>query len=257
MATDLESPANLKDAYDRVCQRIEAAAAKGGRRAADVLLVAVSKYASLDQLRALIELGHGDFGESRAQQLTQRAGQLNEFLSRKRTLGCEDQSATQLPERLRWHMVGHLQRNKIKQVCPLVDLIHSLDTLRLAEELHNYAAERDEVIDILIQVNASSEPSKYGIAPPAVIHLAEQINTMLHLRLRGLMTMAPYAEDPEQVRGVFAHTRELFEELRTQSFVGNECNILSMGMSNDFEVAIEEGANVVRVGSALFGSQES
>ena len=255
MTTDLERPANLKDAYDRINQRIDAAAAKRGRRGEDVLMVAVTKYASLDQVRALVELGHADLGENRAQQLTQRAGQLDEFLSRKRMLQEEDQPAT-VPEQLRWHMVGHLQRNKIKQVAPHVVLIHSVDTLRLAEELHNYAADRDEVLDILIQVNSSGESSKYGIAPPAVTHVAEQINTMLHLRLRGLMTMAPYAEDPEDVRGVFAHTAELFEDLRRQSFTGSECNILSMGMSHDFEVAIEEGANVVRIGSALFGQNE-
>jgi pyridoxal phosphate enzyme (YggS family) len=256
MAPDLESPANVQDAYQRVCQRIDDAAARSGRRGEDVLLVAVTKYASVDQLRALIELGHADLGENRAQQLTQRAGQLGEFLSRKRTLGCEDDSAAKLPERLRWHMVGHLQRNKIKQVVPVIDLLHSVDTLRLAEDLHNFASHRDEVVDILIQVNASGEESKYGIAPPAVIHLAEQISTMLHLRLRGLMTMAPYTENPEETRGVFAHTAELFDELRRQSFTGPECNILSMGMSHDFEIAIEEGANVVRVGSALFGQQE-
>ena len=255
MTTDLERPANLKDAYDRINQRIDAAAAKRGRRGEDVLMVAVTKYASLDQVRALVELGHADLGENRAQQLTQRAGQLDEFLSRKRMLQEEDQPAA-VPEQLRWHMVGHLQRNKIKQVAPHVVLIHSVDTLRLAEELHNYAADRDEVLDILIQVNSSGESSKYGIAPPAVTHVAEQINTMLHLRLRGLMTMAPYAEDPEDVRGVFAHTAELFEDLRRQSFTGSECNILSMGMSHDFEVAIEEGANVVRIGSALFGQNE-
>jgi pyridoxal phosphate enzyme (YggS family) len=253
MPTDLESPANLRDHYQRTRERIAAAAERSGRSADDVLMVAVTKYASPDQLRELMQLGHADLAENRVQQLTQRAGLMSEFLKRKRTMGCEDETVGNLPERVRWHMVGHLQRNKIKDVVPVVDLIQSVDTLRLAEELHNYGAKHDRHIDVLIQVNASGEESKHGIAPPAVVHLAEQIDTMLHVRLRGLMTMAPYVEDPEQVRGIFAHTREVFEELRNQPLVGSACNILSMGMSGDYEVAIEEGANLVRVGRALFG----
>jgi len=261
MGTDLESPANLKQAYDRLWQRIDDAATRRGRSAEQVLMVAVTKYASLDQVRALIELGHADLGESRAQQLTQRAGQIEEFLSRKRMLGPEGEDEDEpgsaaVPERVRWHMVGHLQRNKIKQVVPAVDLIHSLDTLRLAEELHSYGSKQDRTIDILIQVNQAGDPNKYGIAPAAVIHLAEQIHTMLNLRLRGLMAMAPYCDDPEDARPIFRQMGELFEDLRRQSFVGSECNILSMGMSHDFEVAVEEGANVLRIGSALFGEQE-
>jgi len=106
---------------------------------------------------------------------------------------------------------------------------------------------------VLIQVNASGEENKHGIASPAVVHMAEQIDTMLHLRLRGLMTMAPYSDDPEDARSLFAHTREVYEELRGQTFVGSECNILSMGMSGDYEVAIEEGSNLVRIGRTLFG----
>jgi len=252
----LDSAQSVSDAYQQTRERIDAAARKSGRSGDDVLLVAVTKYATPDQIRELIELGHGDLGESRAQQLVQRAGQLNEFLSRKRTFGCEDDAAANLPRQLRWHMVGHLQRNKIKQLVPSVELVHSVDTLRLAEELHAFGNKTDRVIDILIQVNASGETTKHGIAPPAVTHLAEQIDTMLHLRLRGLMTMAPYTDAPEAARGAFARTAEVFAELQSQSFVGPECNILSMGMSHDFEVAIEEGANVVRIGSALFGASE-
>jgi pyridoxal phosphate enzyme (YggS family) len=256
MPTDLESPADLREQYERTTARIEEAAQRSGRTGQDVLMVAVTKYASPDQLRALLQLGHADLGENRAQQLTQRAALLSEFLNRKRTLGCEDDTVDKLPERVRWHMVGHLQRNKIKDVVPVVDLVHSVDTLRLAEELHNFASKTDRVTDVLIQVNASGESSKYGMAPAAVTHLAEQIDSMMHLRLRGLMTIAPYSENPEDSRGVFARTAELFDDLRREPFAGEACNILSMGMSNDYAVAIEEGANVVRLGRALFGEQE-
>lgn len=250
-------PAQLRDTYRRIRERIAAAAQRSGRREQDVLMVAVTKNATPDQIRALVELGHVDLGENRVQQLTQRVAGLEEFLSRKRALGAATTRAQPEPPRqVRWHMIGQLQRNKVKQVVPLVDLIHSIDSLRLAEEIHAFAARTDRVVDVLIQVNTSGEAAKAGIATPAVIHLAEQIDSMVHLRLRGLMTMAPYSENPEDARPVFSRTAEVFEELRQSRFAGQHCNILSMGMSGDFEVAIEEGANVIRVGRALFGEVE-
>lgn len=253
------TPVQLRDAYRRVKDRIAAAAEKSGRRAGDVALIAVTKYATPDQIRTLVEMGHADLGESKVQQLQHRVPQIQEFLSRKKTLaGAAPRGLGDAPppDRVRWHMVGHLQRNKVKQVVPLVHLIHSVDSLRLAEELHNYGARIDATIDILLQVNVSGETTKSGVSAPAVVHLAEQIDTMMHLRLRGLMTMAPYAENPEEVRGVFARTAELYQDIRTDKVAGPDFNILSMGMSHDFEVAIEEGANVVRIGSALFGERD-
>ena len=244
-------PVQLRENYRQVRERMAAAAARVGRTGSDVMLVAVTKNATPDQIRTMVELGQLDLGENRVQQLVQRAGQLEEFLSRRRTLGGA------IGQQVRWHMIGHLQRNKIKQVAPLVQLIHSVDSLRLAEELHNYAVRQDVVVDCLLQVNASGETSKHGVAAPAVIHLAEQIDSMMHLRLRGLMTMAAYSENPEDSRGAFARTREIFTELQEQSFCGRSCNILSMGMTNDFEVAIEEGSNLVRIGRALFGEAEA
>ena len=244
----------MKDAYRQVRNRIGEAAERAGRRAEEITLVAVTKNATPDQIRSLVELGHADLGENRVQQLGQRVAQLEEFVSRHRTLGRASTRMEELvPPKVRWHMIGHLQRNKIKHVAPLVSMIHSVDSLRLAEELHAFGNKRDIVSDVLLQVNVSGETSKYGIAVPAVSHVAEQLDTMMHLRVRGLMTMAPYADDPEDVRHVFARTRELFLELKQTDLVGPQFNILSMGMSNDFEVAIEEGANVVRVGRALFG----
>ncbi len=240
------SPA-LKDAYRQVTDRVAEAAVRAHRKPEDVLVVAVTKTASPDQIRNLVEMGHVDLGENRVQQLIQRVAQLEEFLSRKRTLSHDT------PHDVRWHMIGHLQRNKVKQVLPLVKLIHSVDSLRLAEELQVLAARQDMTVDILLEVNVSGETSKTGIAPPAVPHLAEQIDTMIHLRLRGLMCMAPFTDKPEDTRPVFARTHELFHEIRGEHIGGETFNILSMGMSNDFEIAIEEGANVVRIGRALFG----
>ena len=244
----------LKQSYEQVMARVAAAAERSGRKPQDVLVVAVTKYALPETIRAMIDLGHADFGESRVQQLAQRAPMLNEFLARKHTLAqtLSDGPIT-APRHIRWHMIGHLQRNKVKQVGPYASLIHSVDSLRLAEELHAFGAKHDQVMDMLIQVNVADEQSKFGIAPPAVTHLAEQIDGMMHLRLRGMMMMAPKVEDPQNLRPLFQRTRELFDEVKTESFIGPEFNILSMGMTDDFEVAIEEGANVVRIGRAIFG----
>ncbi|MEX0886558.1 MAG: YggS family pyridoxal phosphate-dependent enzyme [Phycisphaeraceae bacterium] len=249
-------PSDLRDAYARVHERIADAASRAGRRPRDVVLVAVTKTATPDQIRALVEMGQVDLAENRVQQLTQRVAQLDEYLSRRRALGgAVERETAAVPDRVRWHMIGHLQRNKVKQVVPVVELIHGVDSLRLAEELHNYAAKTDRVVDILVQVNASGEVGKHGISPPAVGHLIEQIDTMVHVRARGLMTMAPYTGRAEDSRGCFARTAEIFEEVCTEGLGGSDFNILSMGMSDDFEVAIEEGANVVRVGRALFGEE--
>ncbi len=251
----LIGPTQLKDSYRRVLDRIAAAAEKAGRRANSVQMIAVTKYATPDQIRALVEMGHAELGESKVQQLSQRVAMLEEFLGRKKTLAgaAPKSSIDDLPEKVRWHMVGHLQRNKVKQILPLVGLIHSVDSLRLAEEIHNYAARVDTVVDILIQVNATNEVGKSGVTGPAVIHLADQIDTMMHLRLRGLMTMGPNTENPEDARPAFARTAEIFSDIRKAKIGGAECNVLSMGMSNDLEVAVDEGANVLRIGRALFG----
>ena len=247
-------PGDLAQAYAAVRDRIGEAAARVGRRARDVVLVAVTKAATPDQIRALVEMGQVDLAENRVQQLTQRVAQLQEYLSRRRRMGqAVERAPDEMPDRVRWHMVGHLQRNKVKQVVPIVELIHSVDSLRLAEELHNHAHRTERVVDVLVQVNTSGEPGKHGISPPAAPHFIEQLDTMLYLRPRGLMTMAPYSENPEHARPCFARTTELFHDVRTQGLGGREFNILSMGMSNDFEVAIEEGANIVRIGRALFG----
>jgi PLP dependent protein len=267
VSTDLPSMSDLRDRYQAVRQRIAAAAKRSGRRAESVLLVAVTKNAEPDQIRELIRLGQTDFAENRVQQLIQRAPMLDEWLARHRSMpgvqwprasgtaaGAPDALGAEAPAgTIRWHMIGHLQRNKARKVVELCRLIHSVDSLRLAEEIQLIAAKREKPVEVLLQVNCSGETSKYGCAIGAAIHLAEQIETMIQVRLRGLMTMAPYSENPEEARATFARARELFTEIRDSGVVNPQFNILSMGMSGDFEVAIEEGANLVRVGSALFG----
>ncbi len=247
------SDSSRKERYEAVRARIAAAAVRIGRRAEDVVLVAVTKHASIDQIRELIELGHTDLGENRVQHLVQRVAQVDEYLQRHRQLGRGGEG--RMPEQVRWHMVGHLQRNKVRKVVNLVRLIHSVDSLRLAEEIQTAAARLEEPVEVLIQVNSSHERTKCGVAPAAVRHLIEQIDTMMSIRPRGLMCLAPLCDDSEDARPTFERCRELFDDIRHDGVGGDRFNILSMGMSNDFEIAIECGANIVRVGSAIFGEE--
>lgn len=240
----------LAGRLDEVKDRIANACIKVKRDPAEVTLIAVTKTAAPEQIREILQLGVSDLGESRVQVLAQRVGQVNEFHQRLLAHGDSD-----VPAKLRWHMIGHLQRNKVKQVLPLVSLIHSVDSLRLAEELESQAARMQKRIPVLMQINASDEPQKHGVAVGAAVHLAEQIDSMPHLHLLGLMSMAPLTDDQARIRHCFARTREIFEELRWHKIGGNGLRHLSMGMSNDFELAIAEGATMVRIGTALFGGK--
>ena len=239
----------LAERLSLVRQRIAAAAEKAGRRPAEITLVAVTKEAAPEQIREILQYGVGDLGENRVQILTQRVGQFNEFFQRRQKAG----DASGLAARLRWHMVGHLQRNKVKGVLPLVDVIHSVDSLRLAEEIEAQAGKLEKKIPVLLQLNASEEASKSGVAVGAALHLAEQIHMMSHMVLVGLMTMAPLGASPEQAHFVFSRTREVFDEIKWNKIGGNGFRHLSMGMSGDFEAAIAEGATIVRIGTAIFG----
>ena len=241
----------LKGRYDEVRRRIAETAARCGRRPDAIVLVAVTKYASIDQIRELIEYGHTDFGENRVQNLIQRVAQVDEFLQRRRQL--RGGKARAIPKQVRWHMVGHLQRNKVRKVLDLLRLVHCVDSLRLAEEIQTAAARRDDPVEVLIQVNTSGEKTKSGVAPAAARHLIDQIDTMMSIRPRGLMCMAPLVDDPRLARPTFERFRELFEDICSAGVGGDRFDILSMGMSNDFEVAIECGANIVRIGTAIFG----
>ncbi|MGP1309467.1 MAG: YggS family pyridoxal phosphate-dependent enzyme [Phycisphaerales bacterium] len=258
MPTD-PNETTLAQRYQAVRDRIANAAARAERDPASVMLVAVTKFADPSDIRELIALGHRDFGENRVQNMLQRVAMADEFIERTRTLAAVDGlSSVKLPSDsvVRWHMIGTLQRNKVKKVVDCARLIHSVDNLRLAEEIHTLAVRRDRPVEVLMQVNCSGEAQKGGVAPAAAIALAEQMETMINVRLRGLMTMAAYSDNPEDSRSTFRRLRELFEEMEKCGFADGRFNILSMGMSNDFEVAIEEGANLVRVGSAIFGERE-
>jgi pyridoxal phosphate enzyme (YggS family) len=240
----------LAEKLDEVKDRVAAACAKAKRDPAGVTLIAVTKTAAPEQIREIVQLGIGDLGESRVQVLQQRAAQLNEFFARKQA-----HSDEQLPAKLRWHMIGHLQRNKVKAILPIVGLIHSIDSLRLAEELDLQAAKADKRLPVLMQLNASEEPQKFGVAVGAAVHLAEQIDSMPNLQIIGLMSMAPLEATEQAIQRTFARTREVFEEMKWHKIGGTALRHLSMGMSNDFETAIQEGATMLRIGTLLFGGK--
>jgi hypothetical protein len=228
-----------------VKEAIRSACGRAGRDVSEIKLVVVTKSATIEAIQEVIRLGFTDLGENRVQQLKKVSAQISEFLEK----GNDDSA---LPKKVDWHMVGHLQRNKVRQVLSMASLIHSVDTLRLAEEINSYAVKLNLCPKILMQVNISNEPQKYGVPVGATTHLAEQIETLPNLKLIGLMTMAPLTHNKDVIRACFVRARELFVELRGEKIVGSQFTELSMGMSSDYEVAVEEGATILRIGSAIF-----
>lgn len=215
---------------------IASAAERGGRSGEDVRLIAVTKAVGPAEIAALAALGQRDLGESRPEQLIPRAGEAREA-------GLE----------VRWHMIGHLQRRKVRDLLPHVAMIHSVDSPRLAAEIDKRAAAAGlGPVAVLMEVNVSGEAQKYGIVPEAALEAARQMARLERIDLRGLMTMAPLVEDAEQVRPVFRVLRELRDRLNDAGCTERPLAELSMGMSQDYAVAVEEGATMVRVGTALF-----
>jgi len=227
----------LSERLANVCKRIEAAARKSNRSPEDVTLVAISKTHQTETLKAGIELGITDFGENRVQEAEEKILELGRTAAR-------------------WHLVGHLQANKAARAVKLFDRIHSLDSIGLAQRLdRGCVAEGREELPLLIQVDLGGEKTKTGIDPRALPELLNALGNCPRLRLLGLMTLPPYFENPDCARPYFKTLRELRDELRTQGHFGEGTGELSMGMSHDFEIAIEEGATMVRVGTAIFGER--
>ncbi|MEM9082677.1 MAG: YggS family pyridoxal phosphate-dependent enzyme [Planctomycetota bacterium] len=254
----------LETRYEEVMQRVREAAERSGRTAESILTVAVGKYAELEDIRTLIAMGHRDFGESRVQQLVHRAVMIEEQIDREHRMprvtaegaGISKQDPLLSGDDLRWHMIGRLQRNKAKKLIGVARLVHAVDSLKLADELQQYAIKKDIETDVLVQINSTDEADKGGVAMPAAPHLAQQIDDMFPLRIRGYMTMGPTSRDRAQTQDAFERTADLFRETAKTGLGDGHFNILSMGMSGDYEMAIEAGANIVRVGSAIFGERE-
>lgn len=214
---------------------------RAGRDPEEVKLVAVTKTIDIDRIIEAINAGLRVFGENRVQEAQKKISDLK----------------SQIPDsRIEWHLIGHLQKNKTKYAVQLFDLIHSVDSIGLADELDRQAKRLDKVQRILIQVKLSEEERKHGIPEEGLVSLIEKIKDLNNLRLEGLMTMPPYLDDPEMVRPYFSRLREIKDRINSLQILPHPLKELSMGMSHDFEVAIEEGATMVRIGTAIFGERD-
>ena len=227
----------------RIGDNIAAACDRAHRSPSEVTIVAVTKSVELDSIKRLLDVGLVDLGESHVQQLTERADELAAYLQRRQA---------PLPQPVRWHMVGHLQRNKVKAALAVADCMHSVDSLRLVEEIDARAEANGRIIDVLLQVNCAEEQQKFGCAIGAALHVGEIMDTLKNVQMVGLMTMAPLTEDPDNSRHAFSRLKELLDEMRNEKIGGSDFRHLSMGMSQDYAVAVEEGATMVRIGTALF-----
>lgn len=227
----------MKEGLEDTQQAIINAARRAGRDPSEVTLVAVGKTKPASMIRELYDLGVRDFGENKVQELTAKY--------------------EELPKDIRWHMIGHLQSNKVKYIVDKVAMIHSVDSLHLAQVIEKEAVKKDvDHVDVLLEVNVSGEESKYGMTPAEVEEQIDQFLDLKRVRIRGFMTVAPFAEDPEEVRPYFKRLKQLSVDIQNKTIDNNiDVGLLSMGMSGDFEAAIEEGASFVRVGTRIFGAR--
>ena len=221
--------------YAEVKSRMEAACVRAGRDPKEVTLIAVSKTKPVSMLMEAYEAGARAFGENKVQEITEKL--------------------PQMPEDAKIHMIGHLQTNKVGQVIEKAVLIHSVDSVHLAEKIEKEAAKRNMVKEILLEVNVAEEDSKFGLKMEDVIPTLEIIKTFPHVCVKGLMTIAPFVEDAEENRKYFKELYQLYVDIKTKNIDNGTMSVLSMGMTGDYEVAVEEGATMIRVGTGIFGSR--
>jgi len=226
----------IKEQLENVEKNIQAACDRAGRKREDVTLIAVSKTKPVPVLEEAYDLGVRVFGENKVQEL-----------SDKYDVMADD---------IKWHMIGHLQRNKVKYIVDKVELIHSVDSIRLAEEIEKEAAKKNCIVNVLIEVNVAEEESKFGVKVEEVESLVYDISKLGHIRVCGLMTIAPFVENAEENRDIFASLRKLSVDIGAKNIDNVTMSMLSMGMTNDYEIAIEEGATMVRVGTGIFGERQ-
>ncbi len=223
----------IKEHLTEIKERIEQACIRSGRNPGEVTLIAVSKTKPVPMLEEAYAAGARDFGENKVQEIAAKK--------------------PELPEDIRWHMIGHLQRNKVGQVLGKAVLIHSVDSLRLAQQIETDAAKAGLDVDILLEVNVAREESKYGFMLEEVEDAIMTIKDFPHVHIKGLMTIAPFVENPEENRGIFKKLFEFAVDIDKKNIDNVTMGVLSMGMTGDYEVAVEEGATMVRVGTGIFG----
>ncbi len=223
-----ENLAEIRAGIGEVCQRV-------GRDASEITLVSVTKTVDEDIINRSIELGVTDVGENKPQEIVRKFPSITEGVN--------------------WHMIGHLQSNKVKKIIDKVSLIHSVDRVSVVDEIEKRAAQIDRVVDILLQVNIGDEVQKSGADVENVKSLLKYVEGCPHIRVLGLMCIAPYLYDPEEVRPYFKQMKSIFDEIKRENYSNSEMKILSMGMTHDYKVAIEEGATMIRVGTGIYGSR--
>lgn len=221
--------------YDKVLENIKAACKNAGRNESEVTLIAVSKTKPISDIEELYNHGVRIFGENKVQEL------------------CDKYEA--LPKDIKWHMIGHLQRNKVKYIVDKVELIHSVDSVRLARQIEEEAAKKNVRVDILIEVNVAEEESKFGLKTEEVLDMVTQIAEFPHVSIKGLMTIAPFVENPEDNRKYFNKLKQLAVDIKAKNIDNVTMDKLSMGMTGDYMVAVMEGASYVRVGTGIFGER--
>ncbi len=228
---------NLIDRYNEVRAKIDETCVKCGRDPKEVTLIAVSKTKPLEDIEELIKYGVNDFGENKPQELKKKFDEVS------------------VP--VRFHQIGHLQTNKVKYIINKTSLIHSVDSYKLAQVIEKEAAKRDIFVDILVEVNYAGEESKFGVSKDEALDLVKEIaSSFRHINVKGLMTIAPFVDDPEENRPIFKGMHELLLDIKSQNIDNVDMSVLSMGMTNDYVVAVEEGATMVRVGTAIFGERQ-
>ncbi len=225
----------VTEQYQQIKERIVRACERSGRRPEDVTLIAVSKTKPVSMLKEAYEAGARDFGENKVQEILEKY--------------------PELPDDIRWHMIGHLQTNKVRQVVGKVCLIHSVDTVKLAREIDKESAKKEIVTPVLLEVNVAEEESKFGFHLDEIPNVIDEISSLSHILVSGLMTIAPFVEDAEENRQFFKKLNQLFIDMKSKKADNVNMSVLSMGMTGDFEVAIEEGATMVRVGTGIFGAR--
>ncbi len=225
----------VTDNYRTVREQVDACALRCGRNPEEITLIAVSKTKPLSDIEELIQAGVREFGENKVQEL------------------CEKWENVSQP--VHFHLIGHLQTNKVKYIVDKACMIHSVDSLRLAKEIQKEAAKKQVTVEILIEVNVAEEESKFGLSVDEVLPLVQEISGYPNLHVNGLMTIAPFVEDPEENRNYFRALKQLSLDIKEKNIDNIDMNVLSMGMTNDYLVAIEEGATMVRVGTAIFGTR--
>lgn len=226
----------IRENMEAVETKIAEACERAGRDRGEVTLIAVSKTKPLEMLREAYDAGARDFGENRVQELMEKM--------------------PSMPEDVRWHMIGHLQRNKVKYIVGKVWMIHSVDSLELAEEISREAVKRQVTVRILLEVNVAEEESKFGVRVQEALSLAEAAAKLPGIQVEGLMTIAPYVEDPEENRTYFRKLKQLSVDIYDKNIDNVNMNVLSMGMTGDYSVAVEEGSTCVRVGTGIFGERK-